>query len=118
MIFVEEDHDQVLNAYGLLISLRTVGADMPIILLKDNTTASSMSTSGLPPTGIKAKPVGDRFTTLLQKPFTKRDICEIIRSVVLSSTLVFQERFDDLEINDSSNASVCVTEIDDDIYHK
>lgn len=97
LIFIAEDSQLGLSAWGFLKSLRVVGSTVPVVLLKDGSGGSeelaaqvpsedayeSNGSDGLPNIdfGAKAKD-SDRFSAYLSKPFTKRDLCDVITATL------------------------------------
>lgn len=105
LIFVSQDLKQDLSAYAFLRSLRAVGATTPIVLLISESASSeskqtvilsggrtpkvkqlldqdSNANTGLPAVGYHAPPSQEKFTAALHMPYTKRDLCEVIRSAI------------------------------------
>ena len=102
MIFVAEDSQLGLSASGLLKSLRMVGATLPVVLLQDGSDASEELAAHVPheEEAEESSPVGtgihhnleggsdgdaadtEKFASCLKKPFTKRDLCDVIRSTL------------------------------------
>ena len=82
MVFVDHDESQTFKAYSFLRSLRTSGSMIPVVLLMDENIAEGSPIDGLPAIGYDAAPT-DRFTACLKRPYTKRGLCEVIRSIML-----------------------------------
>jgi len=82
MVFVDYDESQTFQAYSFLRSLRTSGSMMPVVLLMCESIAEGSPINGLPAIGYDAAP-SDRFTSCLKRPYTKRGLCEVIRSIIL-----------------------------------
>jgi CheY-like chemotaxis protein len=92
MIFISEDSQSGLSAAGLISSLRMVGSDVPVVLLRDSAADSSEELAaqvsqcdrdeaaggGSPTAGANE----GLFAATLRKPFTKRDLCDVIRSAL------------------------------------
>jgi hypothetical protein len=89
MIFVNEGNAADTAPYDLLRSLRMVGSRVPVVLLARARAASSNAEAkvgegsklGLPPIGFGAEP-SMKFTAVLKQPYTKRDLCDVIRASV------------------------------------
>jgi len=82
MVFIDHDESQTFHAYSFLRSLRASGSLIPVVLLLGDSVDEGSSIDGLPAIGYDATPA-DRFTSFLRKPYTKRGLCEVIRSVML-----------------------------------
>lgn len=82
MVFVDYDESQTFHAYSFLRSLRTSGSMIPVVLLIGESIAEGSPIDGLPAIGYDAAPT-DRFTSCLRRPYTKRGLCEVIRSIML-----------------------------------
>jgi CheY-like chemotaxis protein len=91
MIFISEDSQAGLSAAGLVSSLRIVGSDVPVVLLRESPDSSEelaalvsqcdrdeAAGGGSPSAGANE----GMFTSILRKPFTKRDLCDVIRSAL------------------------------------
>lgn len=97
LIFIAEDSQVGLTAWGFMKSLRMVGSTVPVVLLKDSNGGSeelaaqvpneddyeSNNSDGLPHIDFGA-PTKDneRFSAYLSKPFTKRDLCDVITTML------------------------------------
>lgn len=83
MVFVDYDESQTFQAYSFLRSLRTSGTMIPVVLLMCESIAEGSPIDGLPAIGYDAAPSDDRFTSCLRRPYTKRELCDVIRSIML-----------------------------------
>ncbi|KAJ1429273.1 hypothetical protein B484DRAFT_61827 [Ochromonadaceae sp. CCMP2298] len=88
MIFVNEGSSSDTAPYDLLRSLRMVGSRVPVVLLSRASPQPNADAKydtglklGLPPIGFQAEP-GMKFTSVLKQPYTKRDLCDVIRASV------------------------------------
>lgn len=84
LIFIAEDSQQGLNAKGFVTSLRMVGADMPVVLLKDGRESEELAAHvpQFDEPSVSSAPSGTKFSAVLRKPFTKRDLCDVIRATL------------------------------------
>lgn len=97
LIFIAEDSQLGLTASGFLKSLRMVGSTVPVVLLKDSAGGSEELAAQVPNedayegTGSDGVPHfdfgnnamdNDRFSAYLSKPFTKRDLCDVITTTL------------------------------------
>lgn len=123
LIFIAEDSQLGLSAWGFLKSLRNVGCTVPVVLLKDGSGSSeelaaqipneeayeSNNSDSLPHIdfGTKSKD-NDRFSAYLSKPFTKRDLCDVITTTLFPNFHRIGEDFS--SINSDEN---CLIEEDE-----
>jgi hypothetical protein len=84
LIFIAEDSQQGLNAKSFVASLRMVGADVPVVLLKDGRESEEMAAQvpQFDEASVDHSGGASKFTATLRKPFTKRDLCDVIRSTL------------------------------------
>lgn len=98
LVFISEDSQVGLTASGFLKSLRMVGCTIPVVLLRDGFDGSEELAAQIPQCDADDD-FGRRNTTLinvsdaangddvhfaahLRKPFTKRDLCDVIHSTL------------------------------------
>lgn len=90
LIFVAEDSQCGLTIQGLISSLRMVGSTIPIVVLKNANGGSEEYAAHVPMCNagdgnaemISKLDDGLNCSALLKKPFTKRDLCDVIRTTL------------------------------------
>ena len=98
--FISEDSQVGISAVAFVRSLRMVGSAMPIVLLREGTSTSDEQAACVPledtgPVDSQEMPMlnfntpsrkSEIFTAVLKKPFTKRDLCDVMRSTLFPSS--------------------------------
>lgn len=88
LVFFAEDSQAGLSARAFVKSLRMVGSEVPVILLKDGggseeSAAQVVQNDHEDPSLLQRSADTEAiFATVLRKPFTKRDLCDAIRSTL------------------------------------
>lgn len=96
---IAEDSQMGLSCTAFVRSLRMVGSTMPIVLLREGSNTSEEQAAHVPhddvgPLDSQELPMidfntpsskNDIFTAILKKPFTKRDLCDVLRSTLFPS---------------------------------